>query len=250
MNLCIDIGNTRIKAGVFKENELVFFGNYSHQETGLLQSELEGIFSSGQLKYCGIISVGKSTLMENLASMFQFMPPGSLLEIDYKTPLPVANAYSSPETLGIDRIVAVVGALAQCEGPLLVIDPGTALTYEYADTEGVYQGGGIAPGIRLRFKALNDYTANLPNLQPENDFPLVGKTTHQSILSGVLNGIIAEIEGTISRYQSLAGPDLKVFLTGGDAEFLGNHLKNINFVDSNLILKGINRILQYNQPHA
>ncbi|HHG83361.1 MAG TPA: type III pantothenate kinase [Bacteroidetes bacterium] len=170
--------------------------------------------------------------------------------IDHATPLPVGNAYASPKTLGMDRICAAAGALKLAKnGPILSIDAGTAITYDYVDAFGTYQGGGISPGLRTRFRALNDYTAALPYVEKEGQLQLVGEDTVTSIRSGVVNGVLMEVDGIITQYRKLAGNALKVYLTGGDADFLGNHLKNVNFVDSNLLLRGVLAII-INQKHA
>ncbi|MCB0841544.1 MAG: type III pantothenate kinase, partial [Bacteroidetes bacterium] len=125
----------------------------------------------------------------------------------------------------------------------LVIDAGTAITYDFATANGEYKGGGIAPGMAMRFRALHEFTARLPLVSSQSDVLLIGDSTTASIQSGVQWGIIAEVEGMISYYKSQISPDLQVFLTGGDSGFFENHLKNINFADSNLILKGIHYIL-------
>lgn len=252
MVLAIDIGNSRVKAGYFESGQLRTLKIYSHEElkAGLLQD-----FDPGKkdypLKYIAWISVGEEAFSE-LAPFFQkHWPEAERFAIDRNTNLPVANEYETPETLGIDRIVAVCGAkLSQPSDPVLVIDAGTAITYDFADEGGLYHGGGIAPGIRLRFEVLHEKTARLPLVEIKNQFPLIGKTTEESILSGVLNGILAEIEGIIERYKGTAGNSLKVYLTGGDTEFLGNHLKNINFADSELVLKGIYTIVSHNYSNV
>jgi type III pantothenate kinase len=123
------------------------------------------------------------------------------------------------------------------------VSAGTALTYEYVDAAGDYLGGGISLGMRSRFRALHEFTAALPLVHQDGDLELVGDDTVSCIRSGVVNGLVAEIEGIIGRYQTLAGAHLQVFLTGGDAVFLGNHLKSVTFVDANLLLYGINSII-------
>ncbi|MEM7039413.1 MAG: type III pantothenate kinase [Bacteroidota bacterium] len=252
MNLAIDIGNSRAKVGFFAEDgTLTEVWNYSHVEFLADFAHAKGLEKlSERVKYIGVASVGKEDMKQALVSLADTLPQAALFEIDYRTPLPIRNGYASPKTLGIDRLCSAVGAYTQTgQLPLLVIDAGTAITYDYVDVEGVYQGGGISPGIRTRYRALHDYTAALPYLEKVEDPALIGDTTANSIHSGVVNGVLEEIRGIVARYNELPGPDLSVFLTGGDAEFLGNHLKNLNFVDPNLLLSGIHSIILFN-AHA
>lgn len=158
--------------------------------------------------------------------------------------LPIAHRYRTPETLGIDRIVGVIGALAVTGGgPVLVIDAGTALTYDLADAAAVYLGGAISPGLQMRFEALHQFTARLPRVAPVAAPPWLGDSTETSIQAGILHGMRAEIAGIIAQYQAHWGGRLRVFLTGGDLPYFENHLKSVNFADSDLILKGIRYIL-------
>lgn len=252
MNLAIDIGNTRVKVGVFDSGKLLQVLFYAHEEfPAAFEQWLEAEEIIEQVQYMGCASVGNLKMLNALADFAAGRLGADWLRIDHTTPLPVTNAYASPRTLGMDRICACVGARAWSEtGPLLAIDAGTAITYDFLDGENKYRGGGIAPGMRLRFRALNDHTASLPLVETQGDLPLVGYNTETSIRSGVVNGLLAEIEGICDRYRSMAGPDLKVFLTGGDADFLGNHLKSITFVDSNLLLYGIHAVITYNLSSA
>ena len=177
-------------------------------------------------------------------TMAQGQPHLEVLRIDRETPLPIGNRYRTPGTLGMDRVCAAVAAHGRAEGtPVLVVNAGTAITYEYVDAKGDYLGGGIGPGLKSRFRALHEFTAALPLVAAAGPLTLVGDDTETSIRSGVVNGLLAEIEGMIDQYRALAGPALQVFLTGGDTEFLGNHLKSVTFADANLLLYGINSII-------
>lgn len=247
MNVAIDIGNSRIKLGFFGGDTLLDRLVLKHQEFFEQEFELPaGIHR--KVAHVGVLTTGTHDAEGVRAVISGQFPYAKVLEITHQTQLPIRNGYHTPETLGIDRIMAALGALMVAgKGPLLVIGAGTALTYEYVDEAGVYQGGGIAPGMRLRFKALNDHTAKLPLIEPSEAFSLVGRSTEESILSGVINGLISELNGIIEQYRELAGNDLNVFLAGGDSGFLRNHLKNINFTDSNLALKGINAVIRYHK---
>lgn len=247
LNLIIDIGNSRVKVAVFKAGVLQTVVPFSHEDfpTALPKWVVAENIGS-EIQYLGCASVGKKELMAAVSRLADDLPQAQWLAIDHQTPLPVANAYRTPETLGMDRICACIGGRSRTtQGRLLVIDAGTAITYDYLDAENRYQGGGIAPGIRLRFRSLNDYTASLPLVETQGDTPLVGYNTETSIRSGVVNGMVAEVAGVVEAYRKLAPEPLTVYLTGGDGVFLGNRLKSINFVDSDLLLYGIHTVVSY-----
>ena len=248
----LDIGNSRVKFALFQSGKLLSVTPFSHTEfPTAFPAHLETENLLEKIQYLGCASVGNKDILKASQAVACALPQASWLVIDHRTPLPVTNDYSNPKTLGMDRICACVGGRQKAlEGPLLVIDAGTAITYDFLDGDNHYQGGGIAPGLRLRFKALNDHTAALPLVQADGKPALIGNSTVESIRSGVINGLLAEIEGTVTRYRQHAGTELKVFLTGGDAEFLGNHLKNINFVAPELLLHGIHAVIQYQYSHG
>jgi type III pantothenate kinase len=168
------------------------------------------------------------------------------MEFKPTTPIPLKNSYSTAETLGTDRLAAAVGANFFYEGKnVLAIGCGTAITYDFVTEAGEYVGGAISPGIGIRFKALNQFTAKLPLVEIDEKFPILASTTRESILSGVLNGAIHEVDGYIDAiHQNFS--DFEVILTGGDANFFVGKLKNAIFVVPNLVLIGLNRILYHN----
>jgi type III pantothenate kinase len=241
----MDIGNSRVKLGCFEGTRLLHSGAWAHADFPAALMADEGWRGySTRSKYLGLVSVGKGAMVEAATAWAATVPGLQVLRIDRETPLPIENAYGSPQTLGIDRLMVAVAALQRAgRGPVLVVNAGTALTYDYVDAEGRYRGGGISLGMQGRFKALNAFTAALPLVAPQEQPPLVGDDTEGSIRSGVVWGIVAEIEGIVARYHALAGEGLQVFLTGGDAGFLGNHLKCVTFADANLLLYGINTII-------
>ena len=160
---------------------------------------------------------------------------------------PFKNLYASPETLGIDRMILASGAVLQFQDVnRLVIDAGTCVTYDFIDTNNNYLGGAISPGIGLRYESLHNYTAKLPLLTRENPKQLIGNSTEQSIHSGVINGLIMEIEGFINS-NLYRNDNFIIILTGGDADFLAERLKNTIFANSNFLLESLNQIFQYNQ---
>ena len=240
MNLVIDIGNSFIKLAFFNNSEIVSTKQYSSDKKEFIYSvfkEYAGIKN-------GIISItGKSDpdLLNFISKQLGFF-----IILDENTSLPIENLYQTKETLGKDRIAAAVGANHLFpETNLLVIDAGTALTYEFINAKAQYLGGCISPGLTMRFKALNIFTDKLPLLAPSEDFNIPATTTTEAIQCGIQSGIIKEIEGTIIEYKEQYS-DLKVVFTGGDILFFEKKLKSSIFVDSNLVLKGLNRILKFN----
>lgn len=244
--LAIDIGNTRTKIARFERGRRGHVWNLSTKNLEAeLGQALESLPASRKLQV-GWISVAAQLSIEALAAWQNFDTPPVFTPIESLDQLPIQHAYATPDTLGIDRIVGVVAAQAQTKGhPVLVIDAGTAITYDYADAAGIYQGGGISAGIQMRFQALHTFTARLPLVESAENIPLVGNTTHTSIRSGVINGSIAEVQGMISEFLHLAGPTLQVFLTGGDILTFENRLKKVNFADPYLLLNGIHIILNH-----
>jgi type III pantothenate kinase len=169
------------------------------------------------------------------------------IRLDSTTKLPIQNNYSTPHTLGLDRIAAAVGANMLCpNSPLLVIDMGTAITYDFVNSSNEYEGGNIAPGVNMRLRAMNNYTNKLPLLQAREEERLLGNDTSSAMMAGVMRGIEFEIEGYISELKK-KNPNLSTFLTGGDVFFFEKTLKSSIFVVSNLLLMGLNEILRYNK---
>jgi type III pantothenate kinase len=238
MNLIIDIGNTRTKIAVFENGKI---NTYSAFET-FTPNDLIKISSDQEIRYCIISSVNDidRSIISFLSAKY------SLFILDAKTPLPLKNHYETPETLGKDRLAAAVAAGNLFPGSdVLVIDAGTAITYDLILGGKIYMGGGISPGLDMRFKALNAFTGKLPLVGDISPAPLTGSNTIDSIRSGVINGTVCEIEGIISLYQQKY-PSLEVILTGGNHYFFDKQLKIKTFAAPNLVLVGLNIILEYN----
>lgn len=162
------------------------------------------------------------------------------------THYPIDIAYRTPETLGHDRIAAAVGAWNEKPGhAMLVVDAGTAITYDLVTDKGKFIGGNIAAGIDMRMQALHERTGRLPLVKGDGELPLLGYDTETAIRAGALHGAAYELEGYITACEAEYG-GLLVFLTGGDAERLATLIKRTIFVDRNLVPKGLNRILEYN----
>lgn len=239
MQLVIDIGNTRTKAAVFEKTQLLADFVYDSPDD-LIKSDLFEVFNIKKAIVCTVVN-------ELDAFLLLLRSRVDVLLFTSQTPVPLKNNYLSAVTLGSDRLAAAVGGNSIMPATdILVIDAGTCIKYNFVNSQNEYLGGGISPGLKMRFKALHTFTARLPLLEPDMDFyALVGTNTRDSILSGAELGAVAEVEGFIEQYL-LKYPNLKVFITGGDMNFFEKRLKNTIFADQHLILRGLNAILNYN----
>jgi len=236
--LCLDLGNTRIKAAIFEGDKLNSLQIY---ET-LNAKKLKQLVQHHQIQHSIISSVRNHPpyFKELLQSCDTF------IELSHLTPIPIQNSYGTPQTLGKDRLAAAIGAVAlHPNSNLLVIDAGTCITFDFIDQEHVYHGGSISMGIDMRFKALHTFTDQLPLIERQSISNLIGNNTRQSILNGVIGGTIAELDGFIEQYCSQYAP-LTILITGGDARFFDTKLKSEIFACPNLVLLGLNKILDYN----
>lgn len=169
-----------------------------------------------------------------------------VLIIDASTPIPLKNNYATPTTLGIDRLCAAIGAKSLFpENPVLVIDIGTCIKYEFVNSDSVYEGGNIAPGLQMRFTSLNNYTSKLPALSPKKTPGPIGRCTEDALRLGVQQGMLFEMQAMIDTMRTLH-PNLKTIGTGGDLPFFVNELKTHIFADLLLVLRGINEIYIHN----
>ncbi len=236
MNLAIDYGNSRIKTGVFEEDQLKDRFIFQHADAlseYLHQHSFENIIVS-------------SVSHESHLLMKQVNVSGKKIELTSKTSLPIKIFYKTPETLGVDRIAAACGATDIFPNQdCLVIDAGTCINYEFIDAEKNYFGGAISPGIKMRFDAMHTFTAKLPLVASNADAPLIGDSTITCMQSGVHHGVISEVNGIIEKYKEKY-PRLGVVLCGGDYPFFENRLNPSIFVAPDLVLSGLNRILLHN----
>jgi type III pantothenate kinase len=240
MNLVLDIGNTRTKAAFFEGNEIV---EHFYLDKNPL-SQLKKILADRPDIRFSIVS---SVLTHSKESINFLQHKTNCIELNEHTKLPIEIKYRSPETLGKDRLAAAVGAwsLFRNENSLSV-DAGTCIKFDLVTKDGAYHGGSISPGIGMRFKALNTFTDKLPLISMQEDFTsLTGTNSRESILSGVQNGALLEVEGFINKYCEQY-PGLKLVITGGDANFFENALKKSIFVSPDLVLIGLNEILNLN----
>jgi type III pantothenate kinase len=235
MNLVVDYGNSAAKVGIFDHQNLV--ESLTFQALDALQKFLTAS-SADQI----IIS----SVNENTEQILPYSNARKKFVLSPDLPLPIKNKYATPRTLGMDRIASACGAWALFPFEnSLSIDAGTCITYEFLDKEGNYRGGAISPGLSMRFKAVHTFTAKLPLISPKQNVSLIGDSTETSIQSGVINGLLGEIEGFIARYEKEFG-SLRVILCGGDARFFENQLKASIFASPELVLIGLNSILNYN----
>ena len=239
MILTIDVGNTNIKVAVFKEVNLI--------EKFVFQKNMLKInFKNILKKYpnCAnsvLSSVGKLDKNDILWLKNQL----NLQEISYASAFPFKNLYTTPITLGIDRMVLAAGAvLLYPNQNILIIDAGTCVTYDFVTSKNEYLGGAISPGLRLRYEALHNFTAKLPLLTKKIPESFIGNNTEEAIHSGVVNGLCNEIEGFVSEY-SVKNEQFTIILTGGDTNFLANRLKSTIFADENFLLKSLQQLYTY-----
>lgn len=240
MNLILDLGNTFGKIAACEDTEIIESVGYPK----ITDREIAYFIECYNLKGAIVSSVVNHSreIVDYLNNLFEVC-----IELNSTTPLPIINKYTTPDTLGYDRIAAAVGAYTIFpDSNVLVIDAGTAMTYDIVSEKGEFLGGSIAPGIEMRLKALNKFTNQLPLLEkPDGEVNLIGESTTEAILSGVVNGILFEIDGYISSARSEFA-NLQIVMTGGDANYFEKKVKNSIFVNSNLNIIGLNRILEYN----
>jgi type III pantothenate kinase len=239
MNLIVDVGNTAIKLAAVGNGAVVDTVRVSSWDD---DSALQ-FLSKHQMFDFGIASSVRS---EGYPEFIDSFITANLLVFTHKTPVPIGNDYETPNTLGLDRLAAAVGANNIFPNTnVLVVDCGTAITVDFVSAEGRFEGGNISLGLNTRFKALSSFTSKLPLVDIADGYPLMGKNTTDAIRAGVLNSAVFEMNSYIDLFSGLH-PDLKVIFTGGDAFFFDGKLKNTIFVVPNLVVQGLNRILEYN----
>ncbi len=237
MNLIIDQGNSVAKLALFEKKTLI----ESFQSEALTVQYIEHLLQQHPVSAAILCSVGRT---DELVYSFLKDKLPVFYELNGKLPLPLKINYTTPHTLGVDRIAAAVGAFVQKPNSnLLVIDIGTAITIDFIAASGIYKGGNISPGIDLRFKALHHFTDKFPLVSEVGDLPSLGYDTETAIRSGVIEGIVREIDSYIEEYKKKQ--HVFTFLTGGHSFYFESKLKNSIFADGNLVLKGLNEILNY-----
>lgn len=237
MNAVVDVGNSFIKIGLFDNDKLVL------KTTTKTRREVVDFIKEHKPSHIIVSSVNLQgeEILKNLNKK-----ENNVLVFDTRTQIPITNDYQSPETLGRDRLAGAVGAnFIYPNQNCLILDAGTCIKLDFIRSDGSYLGGSISPGIMMKFKALSTFTSRLPLIEPEGDAELIGRSTYQSIMSGVLNGTLAEVQGMIDAYSENF-QQLKIIICGGDAKFFETRIKGTIFVIPELVLIGLNRILQHN----
>ena len=238
MKLIIDIGNTAVKTALFEDKQLI---SSAVLNDCTVQNIL--VFVGGHSISSTIISSVKAINTDTEKIIQHF----NALFLNENTPLPITIDYKTPNTLGRDRIAAVVGASVLFpKQDVLVFDAGTCLTADFVNKEKVYKGGRISPGIMMRYKALNQFTNKLPLCEFSESSMLLGDDTNSSIISGVQQGTLAEVRDIINVYKK-ENKDTIISVTGGDCFFFEKELKSSIFANPFLVMEGLNEILDYNE---
>jgi len=239
VNLIVDIGNSFTKVAIFSGDTLV--KHYLHEA-----------FSNEDLTpYMDEYGIDKaiiSSVSQDAAKVAEHLEKKKCKSITLSsaTALPFHVQYQTPKTLGSDRIAAVAGGQHLFPGqPVLIIEAGTCVTYDITTEKGSYLGGAISPGLKMRYKAMHEFTKNLPLLEPVAAAELTGTSTAASIHSGALNGLINEMDGMIDKFKEMY-PHLRIIISGGDINYFDKKLKNNIFARPNIVLIGLNQILKYN----
>ncbi len=238
MNLIVDIGNSFIKLAIYKDDDLKFFKRFVKVRV----KDIQSLVKRYPFRSAIVSSVRKTEpyFIQHLDKNYH------LIKLSHRTKVPVQIKYKTPQTLGLDRLAAVVGAFYMFpKEKSLVIDIGTCMTFDYVDAKGVYHGGNISPGVELRLNAMHHFTSALPQEKRKVNKDVLGKSTKEAIQNGAVWGLKFEIEGFIKYLTKKMGA-IRVILTGGDAEYFGELLESKIFVKPNLVLYGLNKILTIN----
>lgn len=240
MNLVIDLGNTSAKLGFYENNILQAYHHH------LKEAQIVTLVKNQSLDYVLISSV--RSLEEVQALEHELELYAKVIVLNAETPVPIKKLYETPKTLGVDRVAAVVGAKSLYPNQAcLVIDMGTSITYDIINETGEFLGGSISLGLQMRFKALHNFTARLPLIEVSSEeiIELTGKSTEKAIKSGVIQGIIFEVEGFIRKYKNIF-PNFVTLLTGGDAPFFETKVEEEVTLAPKLTITGLNQILIHN----
>jgi len=241
MHLVTDIGNTRIKVAVFELDTII---EQTHFDKNIFFQSMEFFFKKyPKIQNWTLVSVSNTpdNEIKALENLFKIKPN----ILSSQSPFPFVNKYATPQTVGLDRLVLAAGAtLLFPNQNRLVIDAGTCITFDVINEKNEYLGGAISPGLQMRYKAMNDYTAKLPLLEASFPDHWIGNSTQSSLHVGVVLGVLAEIESYVERFLQ-CNKNFTIILTGGDTLFLAKRFKNTIFANSNFLLESLNAIFQY-----
>ncbi|MFZ9661400.1 MAG: type III pantothenate kinase [Chitinophagaceae bacterium] len=238
VTICFDFGNTRLKYAVFNGSEL--------EKVEVLEkgdaASIEWLLSAYKPERTILSSV-----IDHDPAIEEVLSKGSSFhKLSHLSVLPFTLEVGKPETMGADRAALAAAAQSTYQNRhCVVVGLGTAITYNYISKYGAFLGGGISPGMEMRFKSLKDYTAKLPLVKKDFNFPLIGYDTRTNILSGVIMGMIHEVDGMIDSYKEKF-EDVAVVLTGGDSAFIARHLRNEVAVDEDFVFRGLLALSQMN----
>ena len=239
ITLCFDFGNTLLKFGVFKNDQLIKVDVLENDQPETITRTLDS-YQPGH-------TILSSVIHHNPEIEKIMAQKSTFVKLDATVKLPFTTPVGKPETIGADRLaLAAYASFFYKNQNNLVIALGSCITYNFINKYNSFIGGSISPGMQMRFKSMHDYTAKLPIVKVDWNFPLIGYDTKTNILSGVLQGMAAEIDGIIDEYQNKF-EKFNVLLTGGDTANFVRHLKNKIFADPYLILKGLYAISKYNE---
>jgi type III pantothenate kinase len=237
--LCFDFGNTRMKCAVFVDGEFA-------QERVLTDDKEETIRALID-EFHPDSSILSSVIDHNPVMEEVLRQETRFHKLNHQSKVPVTTPVGKPETIGADRLALVVAAVTLFPGTNnLVIGLGSAITYNYVNKYKEFIGGGISPGMEMRFRSLQAFTAKLPLVKADWNFPLAGYDTRTNILSGVILGMAKEVDGIIEAYEEKYD-NFNVLLSGGDSVYFTRHLKKKIFADPYLIYKGLYAISAFNQ---
>ena len=237
--LCFDFGNTRMKCAVFVDGEFA--------QERVLSDDKEETIRALIDEYHPDKSILSSVIEHNPAMEDLLRAKTHFHKLDHNSRVPITTPVGKPETIGADRLALVVAAVTLFPGKNnLVIGLGSAITYNYVNKYREFIGGGISPGMEMRFKSLQAFTAKLPLVKADWNFPLAGYDTRTNILSGVILGMAKEVDGMIEAYEEKYD-NFNVLLSGGDSVYFTHHLKKKIFADPHLIYKGLYAISAFNQ---
>lgn len=237
LNLTIDQGNSAAKVCIWERDRLLSYSHFHALDTDIIDSIIDDYAPAAAI-YCSVADQGDDVTARMARRGVR------VVKLTADTPLPLAIGYRSPLTLGSDRIAAAVGAWTAHPGcDILVADLGTAITYDVVRADGHYTGGNIAPGLRMRLEALNQFTARLPMVEAGGDTPLWGDTTVTALKAGAVNGVVGEL----TYYRSRLPENTVTMLTGGDSQLIAPRLCFTAETRPHLVSEGLNSILRYNE---
>jgi type III pantothenate kinase len=235
--LVLDVGNTRIKLGLFRKGRLTDQWSIAQDDLTALTPLLDGD-PPDRIAFGSVGSPGPE-LMTRLEAAAPVIP------ITGASPSPVRTCYADPGSLGVDRLANVVGAATLFpRRAVLAVDLGTCVTYDLVDELAVHRGGAISPGMHMRARAMHAYSARLPEVDPPEDGTFPGTDTAGSLAAGIQHGLLMELRGFIAEFRQ-QHPGLAVVLTGGDALRFARVMKSGIFAHPSLTLLGLHALLHY-----